>query len=93
MFLILWDNFQPKYIIDTYRETEYRKTLPEETKIHTIYVGGIDVLGIYQVFDWQPQEIEDRYYIPNDFIYFLFPQENFAMDMKTGEHEFFPKGG
>ncbi|PIP65660.1 hypothetical protein COW95_00710 [Candidatus Peregrinibacteria bacterium CG22_combo_CG10-13_8_21_14_all_49_11] len=91
LFLILWENFQPKYILDSYRETDYRRTLPEEGKVHTVRVGGIDVLGIYRVTNWQPQVIEQKDRMPGHILYFLFPQENFVRDIQQDTHMFITK--
>lgn len=36
------------YVLDNYRWSDYKHEITESTKIHSVYVDGIEVMGIYQ---------------------------------------------
>ena len=53
--LIIRKQFDTKYVMDNFRWRQYQHAFPEETKVHSIYVSGMEVLGIYLNPLWKPE--------------------------------------
>jgi hypothetical protein len=53
--IVLKNTDMTKYVLDNFRSTKYVHTLPDTTKVHSIQVSGIDVLGIYLNPYWEPK--------------------------------------
>ncbi len=46
--------FDTKYVLDNFRWHQYRHDIPDEFKVHSIMVSGMEVLGIYRNPKWVP---------------------------------------
>ncbi|HLC66305.1 hypothetical protein A2635_03625 [Candidatus Peribacteria bacterium RIFCSPHIGHO2_01_FULL_51_9] len=53
--LLIRRQFDTKYILDNFRWKQYVRNIPDEYKVHSIYVSGMEVLGIYRNPDWAPE--------------------------------------
>lgn len=65
--LTLHKTFDTKYVLDNFRWHSYNRSFPDETKIHSVTVSGMEVLGIYKNPFWKPEwdegelRMEDRF--------------------------------
>lgn len=58
--LIVRRQFDTKYILDNFRWQKYEHGIPDEFKVHSVWVSGMEVLGIYRNPNWNPQKDREQ---------------------------------
>lgn len=56
--LVLSKNYTSKYVLDNFDWANYEHTLPDEAKVHSITLSGMEILSIYRNPNWKPQTID-----------------------------------
>lgn len=53
--IVVRKQFDTKYVLDNFRWKQYQHGFPEEAKVHSVYVSGMEVLGVYLNPLWKPE--------------------------------------
>lgn len=74
--LLVRKQFDTKYVLDNFRWHGYHHDFPEEAKVHSIYVAGMEVLGIYRNPLWKPEWDRDEKRMEDYEVQFHFDPSN-----------------
>lgn len=74
--LVLSKKYTAKYVLDNFDWQAYRRTLPDETKVHSVTVSGMEVLNIYRNPFWEPQKIDPKDIMEDEEVQMRFDPKN-----------------
>jgi hypothetical protein len=55
--IVMWKKYTPKYVLDNFDWMEYQHVLPDEAKVHSVMVSGMEVLDIYRDPNWSEKQV------------------------------------